>query len=182
MAETKQPALTKVDQLRPATASLTIVVKVLSSKLIATRGRSDGPPSRQLRLAECLVGDETGIIVFTARRDQGCLHFSSSSSPVAFCFVEIHVDIINGRVGTTIFGFYFFLLFHCQELRIAMCIMNYLNPILIFITVGIFATFRELLIIFMMRLIFFKKVYCGIARMDLMPNWILLWCVTNFSL
>lgn len=63
-----------------------------------------------------------------------------------------------------------------------MCIMNYLNPILIFITVGIFATFRELLIILMMRLIFLKKVYCGIARMDLMPNWILLWCVTNFSL
>lgn len=38
-----------------------------------------------------------------------------------------------------------------------MCIMNYLNPILIYITVGLFATVCELLIILMMQF-FLKKI------------------------
>ncbi|MED6143672.1 hypothetical protein PIB30_007970 [Stylosanthes scabra] len=34
------------------------------------KGRPDGPQPRQMRIAECLVGDETGMIIFTARNDQ----------------------------------------------------------------------------------------------------------------
>ena len=34
-------------------------------------GRPSGPQARQMRIAECLVGDETGIIIFTARNNQG---------------------------------------------------------------------------------------------------------------
>ncbi|KAM7269189.1 hypothetical protein ACFE04_024686 [Oxalis oulophora] len=60
----------KVDQLRPATSGHNITVKVLSTKNVVQRGRNDGPQGRQMRLAECLVGDETGIIIFTARNDQ----------------------------------------------------------------------------------------------------------------
>jgi len=74
MAETKQemrkPVFTKVEDLRPGTSGHNLTVKILSSKLILQRGRSDASQGRQSKIAECLVGDETGLIVFTARNDQ----------------------------------------------------------------------------------------------------------------
>ena len=74
MAEAKpgmrKPVFTKVDQLRPGTSGHTLTVKVVSSKMVLQKGRLDGPQVRQMRIAECLVGDETGMIVFTARNDQ----------------------------------------------------------------------------------------------------------------
>ncbi|KAG5520944.1 hypothetical protein RHGRI_033490 [Rhododendron griersonianum] len=72
MAEQKiqQSAFTKVHQLRPLAGGLLLTVKVISSKTIMPRGRADGNQGRQMRLAECLVGDETGMIIFTARNDQ----------------------------------------------------------------------------------------------------------------
>ncbi|KAL0395691.1 UNVERIFIED_CONTAM: hypothetical protein Scaly_0017500 [Sesamum calycinum] len=74
MAETKsamrKPVFTKVDQLRPGTNGHNLVVKVVSSKLVLRKGRPDGPQVRQMRIAECLVGDETGTILFTARNEQ----------------------------------------------------------------------------------------------------------------
>ncbi|XP_059649024.1 uncharacterized protein At4g28440-like isoform X1 [Cornus florida] len=66
----KQPVFIKVDQLRPGAKGLNLTVKVVSSKAIMQRGRADGTQGRQMRLAECLVGDETGMIIFTARNDQ----------------------------------------------------------------------------------------------------------------
>ena len=60
----------KVDQLRPGTSGHTLTVKVVNAKMVMQRGRSDGPQSRQMQIAECLVGDETGMIIFTARNDQ----------------------------------------------------------------------------------------------------------------
>ena len=75
MAEAKpglrKPVFTKVDQLRPGTNGHTLTVKIVSSKMVLQKGRADGPQVRQMRIAECLVGDETGMIVFTARNDQG---------------------------------------------------------------------------------------------------------------
>ncbi|KAL1807255.1 hypothetical protein DCAR_0833121 [Daucus carota subsp. sativus] len=67
MAELKktQPVFIKVEQLRPAANGLNLTVKVVSSKIIMQRGQG-----RQMRLAECLVGDETGMVIFTARNDQ----------------------------------------------------------------------------------------------------------------
>ena len=75
MAELKktQPVFIKVEQLRPATNGLNLTVKVVSSKIIMQRGQG-----RQMRLAECLVGDETGMVIFTARNDQGIV-FSLST-------------------------------------------------------------------------------------------------------
>ena len=74
MAETnsrlRKPVFTKVDQLRPGTFGHTLTVKVVSSKMVLQKGRPDGPQGRQMRIAECLLGDETGMIVFTARNDQ----------------------------------------------------------------------------------------------------------------
>lgn len=75
MAESKpglrKPVFTKVEQLRPGTSGHTLIGKVVSTKMVLQKGRADGPQVRQMRIAECLVGDETGMIIFTARNDQG---------------------------------------------------------------------------------------------------------------
>lgn len=81
MADTKpglrKPVFTKVDQLRPGTNGHTLIVNVVDSKMVMQKKRPDGPQVRQMRIAECLVGDETGIIIFTARNDQGnCANYS----------------------------------------------------------------------------------------------------------
>uniref|UniRef100_A0A0E0KXD6 Single-stranded DNA binding protein Ssb-like OB fold domain-containing protein n=1 Tax=Oryza punctata TaxID=4537 RepID=A0A0E0KXD6_ORYPU len=55
-------------QLRPGTHGHNLLLKVVDSKMVLQRG--GGPQGRHMRIAECLVGDETGIIVFTARNDQ----------------------------------------------------------------------------------------------------------------
>ncbi|XP_009375099.2 uncharacterized protein At4g28440-like [Pyrus x bretschneideri] len=74
MAETRpakrKPVFKKVDQLKPDTKGHTLVVKVVSSKIVMQKVRPDGIQVRQMRIAECLVGDETGTIIFTARNDQ----------------------------------------------------------------------------------------------------------------
>ena len=75
MAEAKsamrKPVFTKVDQLRPGTNGHNLIVKVVSAKMVLQKGRPDGPQLRQMRIAEWLVGDETGTIIFTARNEQG---------------------------------------------------------------------------------------------------------------
>lgn len=64
MADQKKQ-FTKVNQLRPLDAGLNLTVKVIDAKMVAQRGRN------QARFSECLVGDETGIIIFSARNEQG---------------------------------------------------------------------------------------------------------------
>ncbi|KAL5736406.1 hypothetical protein ACOSP7_030922 [Xanthoceras sorbifolium] len=66
----RKPVFTKVDQLRPVTNGHTLVVKVLDSTTVLQKGRSLSQHLRHTRIAECLVGDDTGTIVFTARNDQ----------------------------------------------------------------------------------------------------------------
>nr|CAB3501385.1 unnamed protein product [Digitaria exilis] len=67
----RKPVFTKVDQLRPVTNGHTLIVKVVSATPVPGRARPGAPASsRAPRIAECLVGDETGVIVFTARNDQ----------------------------------------------------------------------------------------------------------------
>ncbi|KAI4384289.1 hypothetical protein MLD38_002464 [Melastoma candidum] len=61
--ELKKPTFKKVSELRPLDNGLSLTVKVIDVKAVAPRGR-------QMRTTECLVGDETGIIVFVARNDQ----------------------------------------------------------------------------------------------------------------
>ncbi|MBA0692663.1 hypothetical protein Goari_010201, partial [Gossypium aridum] len=73
MAESKtlrKPIFTKVDQLRPGTSGHTLTIKVVNTKMVLQKGRPDGPQVRQIRIAESLVGDETGMIIFTARNEQ----------------------------------------------------------------------------------------------------------------
>ncbi|XP_077249625.1 uncharacterized protein At4g28440-like [Tasmannia lanceolata] len=64
----KKPVFTKVDQLKPGTTGHTLTVKIVTAKTVALpKGRAQ---LRHTRIAECLVGDETGTIIFTARNDQ----------------------------------------------------------------------------------------------------------------
>lgn len=87
MADQKKQ-VTKINQLRPLDAGLNLTVKVVSAKMVAQRGRNQG------RFSECLVGDETGIIIFSARNDQGehlftilCCKFAEYvSTSLAYCF------------------------------------------------------------------------------------------------
>ena len=76
VTEKRKPVFTKVDQLKPGTGGHTLTVKVVSSKTVLQKGRSVSQHLRHTRIAECLVGDETGAIIFTARNDQGILFIS----------------------------------------------------------------------------------------------------------
>lgn len=77
--EKRKPVFTKVDRLQPGTSGHTLTVKVVSSKNVTVNARPNRssmgalsrPGPRAMRIAECLVGDETGSIIFTARNDQG---------------------------------------------------------------------------------------------------------------
>lgn len=65
----RKPVFTKIDQLRPGTSGHNLIVKVTSAKIVLQKGRPDSQV-RQMRIAECLIGDDTGIVIFTARNDQ----------------------------------------------------------------------------------------------------------------
>ncbi|CAL5411280.1 unnamed protein product [Camellia sinensis] len=72
----RKPVFVKVDQLKPGTNGHTLIVKVLSSNtVLQKKGRNPhltrgGAATAQTRIAECLIGDETGTILFTARNEQ----------------------------------------------------------------------------------------------------------------
>ncbi|XP_022930657.1 uncharacterized protein At4g28440-like [Cucurbita moschata] len=72
----RKPVFIKVEDLKPGSSGHTLTVKVVSSKnvkVVNKGGRSAMPtarPQQLTRISECLVGDETGSIVFTARNDQ----------------------------------------------------------------------------------------------------------------
>ncbi|KAI3887730.1 hypothetical protein C5167_043182 [Papaver somniferum] len=68
--EKRKPVFIKVDQLKPGTSGHNVTVKVVSSESVMPKGRSATQNFRNTRIAECLVGDETGTILFTARNEQ----------------------------------------------------------------------------------------------------------------
>ncbi|KAL3501247.1 hypothetical protein ACH5RR_035696 [Cinchona calisaya] len=88
MAEQNKKSSTKINQLRPLDTGLNLTVKVVSTKMIMQRGRSQG------RFAECLVGDETGIIIFAARNDQ--VDFMKEGNTVTLSNAKI--DMFKGSM------------------------------------------------------------------------------------
>ena len=77
----RKPVFTKVDQLKPGTGGHTLTVMVLNFNTVLQKDRrSVSQHLRQTRIAECLIGDETGTIVFTARNDQGSFHLIGDST------------------------------------------------------------------------------------------------------
>jgi len=70
-AALKKPVFLKVDQLKPGGTGLNLVVKCVSCNIVVDRQRPDGS---RIRIAECVVADETGCITLSARNGT-CMHF-----------------------------------------------------------------------------------------------------------
>jgi len=66
--EKSEAKFTTVDALRPGTTGHNLHVKVVSSRVVVNRSKGDGT---KIRVNECLVGDDTGVVVFTAKNEQG---------------------------------------------------------------------------------------------------------------
>ncbi|CAN6919750.1 unnamed protein product [Brassica oleracea] len=64
----RKPVFVKVEQLKPGTTGHTLTVKVVDSNPVvpttrkARPGSSMSRPSQPSRIAECLIGDETGLL------------------------------------------------------------------------------------------------------------------------
>lgn len=87
----RKPVFTKVDQLKPGTNGHTLVAKVLSSDTVLQKGRpSSSQNLRPTLIAESLIGDETGAIIFTARNEQG-LNISTPTTLLFFFFWNFFV-------------------------------------------------------------------------------------------
>ncbi|CAN4117552.1 unnamed protein product [Withania somnifera] len=79
-SEKKKPVFIKVESLKPGTHGHNLTVKVVNSNPVKAAGGGGGGRSGRSsaslnsrappRLSECLVGDETGSILFTARNEQ----------------------------------------------------------------------------------------------------------------
>ena len=81
----RKPVFIKVNQLKPGSSGHTLTVKVVSAKIVLNKGRSASSMSlnpRPTRIAECVIGDETGTIIFTARNEQSII----LSLSLSFCF------------------------------------------------------------------------------------------------
>lgn len=61
----RKPTFTTVNQLFPGTSGHTLVISVVSTNLVVHKSHPN-----PIRISECLVGDQTGVIVFTARNEQ----------------------------------------------------------------------------------------------------------------
>ncbi|CAI9756466.1 unnamed protein product [Fraxinus pennsylvanica] len=72
--ELRKPVFVKIESLKPGTNGHTLVVKVVSSNPVLNRKPRNpmfrGSQNHNTRISECLVGDETGTILFTARNEQ----------------------------------------------------------------------------------------------------------------
>ncbi|KAK6133438.1 hypothetical protein DH2020_032806 [Rehmannia glutinosa] len=70
----RKPVFVKVGALKPGTNGHTLVVKVVSANTVLNKKPRNptfrGPQNQNTKIAECLIGDETGTILFTARNDQ----------------------------------------------------------------------------------------------------------------
>ncbi|KAL3142546.1 hypothetical protein ABBQ38_002868 [Trebouxia sp. C0009 RCD-2024] len=93
MARTFEEVFTTVDQLRPDTKGHNLVLKVVDAKVVLDRpgGRSGSSPSR---VAECLVGDETGMIVFSAKNE----HVDLAKPGEYLVFRNARIDMFRGSM------------------------------------------------------------------------------------
>ncbi|CAM0912313.1 unnamed protein product [Alopecurus aequalis] len=65
----RKPVFTTVDDLKPQTHGHNLTARVLSARTILDKPLSS-QASRRFQVAECLVGDHTGTVLFTARNQQ----------------------------------------------------------------------------------------------------------------
>ncbi|CAN7138772.1 unnamed protein product [Brassica rapa subsp. narinosa] len=68
-----KPVFVKVDELKPGKSGYNLTVRVVESNLVTPAIRKNGSLTQSFRtprIAECLIGDDTGCILFTARNGQ----------------------------------------------------------------------------------------------------------------
>jgi replication factor A1 len=63
----RKPVFTTVDLIKPTMQGINLTARVLSARTILDKTL----PDRRIQVSECLVGDGTGTILFTARNLQG---------------------------------------------------------------------------------------------------------------
>ncbi|XP_074570189.1 uncharacterized protein At4g28440-like [Curcuma longa] len=80
-----KPVFKKVCELKPGTSGHNLVVKVDKSTIVRQKDRPG-------RISECLIGDETASIVFTARNEQVDL----LKSGVTVILRNAKIDMFNG--------------------------------------------------------------------------------------
>ncbi|KAK4492961.1 hypothetical protein RD792_000288 [Penstemon davidsonii] len=66
----RKPVFVKVETLKPGTNGHTLVVKVVKSDTVLQKGAAVSSHLRNTSIAECLVGDDSASILFTARNEQ----------------------------------------------------------------------------------------------------------------
>eukprot|EP01080_Neovahlkampfia_damariscottae_P009888 gene9888-2210_t len=63
----KEPCFIKICDLKPGTKGLNISAIVVEINVIVEKIKNDG---QRIRICDCTIGDETGIINFTAKNEQ----------------------------------------------------------------------------------------------------------------
>jgi len=91
MSALAKPEFITVDTLRPETEGHFLKVKVLETILAVDKRRSDGS---RVRIAEAIVGDHTGSIVFTLRDDQ-----------IDLCVPGATIEVRNAKIDMALSGF-----------------------------------------------------------------------------
>ncbi|KAM0920535.1 hypothetical protein ACQ4PT_007479 [Festuca glaucescens] len=66
----RKPVFTTVDQLKPMTEGNNLTARVLSARTVLDKPLPNQTTFRRTQVAECLVGDHTGTVLFTARNQQ----------------------------------------------------------------------------------------------------------------
>ncbi|MCO5576396.1 hypothetical protein L7F22_030206 [Adiantum nelumboides] len=96
----RKPMFVTVDQLLPGTAGHNLVVKVVSTNLVMQRARPGLSTARQVRISESVVGDQTGVIVFTARNEQGqsCSLFDHFNVGTSLILRNAKIDMFRGSM------------------------------------------------------------------------------------
>lgn len=99
VVQKRKPVFVKVDKLKPGTNGHNLIVKVLKSDTIVPKGRLAAASNLQkTRIAECLVGDETATILFTARNDQGPYLYHNAICRFYQCVIHINIFLNNAFV------------------------------------------------------------------------------------
>ncbi|KVH96824.1 Nucleic acid-binding, OB-fold [Cynara cardunculus var. scolymus] len=104
----RKPVFVKVGELKPGTNGHTLAVKVLSSTTVLDKKSrnsssfSSRPGAANTRIAECLIGDETGTILFTARNDQGkpsAVFLDKKRNETWFCKLVNRLLLMDDALG-----------------------------------------------------------------------------------
>mmetsp|Transcript_8105 Transcript_8105/g.24426 ORF Transcript_8105/g.24426 Transcript_8105/m.24426 type:complete len:134 (+) Transcript_8105:284-685(+) len=88
----RKPEFVKLDQVQPATRGLNIIVRVIEKKVVLDKTRVNG---EELRIAECLVGDDTATALFTARNEQIDQMHEGSVVALRNCKVNMHKNFMR---------------------------------------------------------------------------------------